>query len=105
MKSDAVCVQLTDMTFTNYLNEFILKPANLTNTYYWIGGQGMEPLGIRKHVVSIPGYTTTFKQGASGEILLNDSCPLLCKIVDASCPSSKIFHASFMAVTLVCSHE
>ena len=64
------CMQLTNMTFTNYLTEFILKPANLSNTYYWIGGQGMEPQGIRKNVVSIPGYTTTFGlQGASGDLM------------------------------------
>ena len=69
-----VCVQLTNMSFTSYLNEFILKPANLTNTYYWIGGQGMEPLGIRKHVVSIPAYTTTFEnQDARGENMLEIS--------------------------------
>lgn len=48
------------MSFTAYVTEHILKPANLTDTYYWLGGQGMEPQGIRKNVVSIPGYRTTF---------------------------------------------
>ncbi|CAL8462902.1 g2436 [Coccomyxa elongata] len=55
-----VVEKLTNMSFTSYLKEFILRPANLSNTYYWLGGQGMEPQGIRKNVVSIPGYTTTF---------------------------------------------
>ena len=48
------------------MTENILKPANLTNTYYWLGGQGMEPQGLRKNVVSIPGYLTTFSQGEGG---------------------------------------
>ncbi len=53
-------MQLTNMSFTSYLEEFILRPANLSNTYYWLGSQGLQPQGIRKNVVSIPGYTTTF---------------------------------------------
>ena len=59
------CMQLSNMSFTQYMTENIIKPANLTNMYYWIGGQGMEPRGIRKNVVSIPGYVTTF-QGSEG---------------------------------------
>ena len=60
------CMQLTNMSFTQYVTENIIKPANLTNTYYWIGGQGMEPRGIRKNVVSIPGYVTTFRGSDGG---------------------------------------
>ena len=59
-------MQLTNMSFTQYVTENIIKPANLTNTYYWIGGQGMEPRGIRKNVVSIPGYVTTFRGSEGG---------------------------------------
>ncbi|BDA48100.1 probable protein flp at N-terminal half [Coccomyxa sp. Obi] len=62
-----VVERLTNMSFTTYLEEFILRPANLSNTYYWIGGQGMEPQGTRKNVISIPGYLTTFaNQSNSG---------------------------------------
>ena len=59
-------MQLTNSSFTDYVTENILKPANLTNTYYWLGGQGMEPQGLRKGVVSIPGYLTTFSGGNGG---------------------------------------
>ena len=59
-------MQLSNMSFTQYVTENIIKPANLTNTYYWIGGQGMEPRGIRKNVVSIPGYVTTFRGSDGG---------------------------------------
>ena len=59
-------MQLSNSSFTDYVTENILKPANLTNTYYWLGGQGMEPQGLRKNVVSIPGYLTTFSQGEGG---------------------------------------
>ena len=61
------CLQLTNMSFTSYVTENILKPANLTNTYYWLGGQGMEPQGLRKKVVSLPSYTTTFQNSSGGE--------------------------------------
>lgn len=66
------CVQLTNSSFTGYVTENILKPANLTNTYYWLGGQGMQPQGLRKGVVSIPGYLTTFSGGGGGTPLV---CP------------------------------
>ncbi len=59
-------MQLSNSSFTDYVTENILKPANLTNTVYWIGGQGMEPQGLRKNVVSIPGYLTTFNKSAEG---------------------------------------
>ncbi len=59
-------LQLSNSTFTDYVTENILKPANLTNTFYWIGGQGMEPQGLRKNVVSIPGYLTTFNKSTEG---------------------------------------
>ena len=59
------------MSFTQYVTENIIKPANLTNTYYWIGGQGMEPRGIRKNVVSIPGYVTTFRGSKGGRSWLH----------------------------------
>ena len=62
-----MCLQLTNMSFTAYVTENILKPANLTNTYYWLGGQGMEPQGLRKNVISLPSYTTTFKNSSEGE--------------------------------------
>lgn len=55
------------MSFTAYVTENILKPANLTNTYYWVGGQGMEPQGLRKNVISLPSYTTTFQNSSGGE--------------------------------------
>ena len=61
------CLQLTNMSFTAYVTEYILKPANLTNTYYWVGGQGMEPQGLRKNVISLPSYTTTFQNSSGGE--------------------------------------
>jgi hypothetical protein len=64
-------VQLTNMTLGDYFEGFILKPANLTNTYYWTGDQGMEPTGIRKNVVSIPGYKTTFSNSTG---MLTLSC-------------------------------
>lgn len=54
------------MTFQNYLEEFILKPANLSNTFYFTGAPGAETEGLRKGVVSLPGYMTTF-EGGSGE--------------------------------------
>ena len=66
-------MQLSNSTFTDYVTENILKPANLTNTFYWIGGQGMEPQGLRKNVVSIPGYLTTFNRSAGGATSLCDA--------------------------------
>ena len=59
-------VQLSNTSFTEYVTEKIIKPANLTNTYYWIGGQGMEPQGLRKNIVTIPGYLTTFRGSDGG---------------------------------------
>ena len=64
-------MQLTNMSFTQYVTENIIRPANLTSTYYWIGGQGMEPRGIRKNVVSIPGYVTTFRGSDGGRSWLH----------------------------------
>ncbi|CAL8462903.1 g2437 [Coccomyxa elongata] len=65
-----VVERLTNMSFSSYLDEFILKPANLSSMFYFIGGQGMEPRGVRKHVVSIPSYVTSFTSasGAGGAV-------------------------------------
>lgn len=70
-------VQLTNMSLSSYFDEFILKPANLSNTYYWVGAQGLEPTGARKNVVTIPGYTTSFKSQPGSGSLLPSSMHLL----------------------------
>ena len=60
------CVQLTNMSLAAYFDKYILQPAGLNSTYYWLSGQGLEPAGIRKNVVSLPSYIATF-QTAPGE--------------------------------------
>ena len=57
------------MSFGSYLEENILKPANLSNTFYWTGMPGGQPGGLRKGVVPLPGYVTTF-EGGSGTVSL-----------------------------------
>jgi CubicO group peptidase (beta-lactamase class C family) len=55
------------MSLTAYFQRYILGPAGMNNTYYWVGGQGLEPGGIRRGVVSLPSYVTTFaSQGPGG---------------------------------------
>ena len=48
------------MTLSAYFQRYIIAPAGLNSTYYWVGGQGLEPTGIRKGVVSLPAYSATF---------------------------------------------
>ncbi len=50
------------MSFGSYLEENILKPANLSNTFYWTGMPGGQPGGLRKGVVPLPGYNTIFER-------------------------------------------
>ncbi|CAL8462904.1 g2438 [Coccomyxa elongata] len=54
--------KLTNMSFGSYLEENILKPANLSNTFYWTGMPGGQPGGLRKGVVPLPGYNTIFER-------------------------------------------
>ena len=54
------------MSLAAYFDKYILQPAGLNSTYYWLGGQGLEPSGIRRNVVSLPSYVSTF-QTAPGE--------------------------------------
>ena len=56
-------VQLTNMTFRDYLTENAIKPANLSSTFYWTGALGWEPEGLHKRVITVPAYRTTFEGG------------------------------------------
>ncbi|BDA48098.1 probable protein flp at N-terminal half [Coccomyxa sp. Obi] len=56
--------KLANMPFGSYLEENILKPANLSNTFYWTGMPGGQPGGLRKGIVPLPGYMTTFEGGS-----------------------------------------
>lgn len=56
------------MSFGSYLVENIIKPANLSNTYYWTGALGWEPEGLHRRAVSVPAYKTTFEGGSGGSM-------------------------------------
>ena len=43
------------------MEEHIFKPANLSNAFYWTGGQGMQPEGIRENLLPMPGYFATYE--------------------------------------------
>lgn len=49
------------MSLAAYFGKYILQPVGLNSTYYWLGGQGLELTGIRKNVVSLPSYVSTFR--------------------------------------------
>ena len=63
---DVHFAQLTNMTLSAYFQKYIAAPAGLNSTFYWVGGQGLEPTGIRKGVVSLPAYSATFKVSSGG---------------------------------------
>ncbi len=67
-------MQLTNMSFSSYLEEFIIKPANLSSMFYFIGGPGMEPRGMRKHVVTIPSYVTSFTSASGSGSEAHTAC-------------------------------
>ena len=43
------------------MEEHIFKPANLSSAFYWTGGQGMQPEGLRENVLPMPGYYATYE--------------------------------------------
>ena len=57
-----VCVsmQLSNSSLHDYMEEHIFAPLNLSNAFYWTGGQGMQPGGLHSGVVPLPGYYSTF---------------------------------------------
>ena len=60
-KSTVLVLQLSNMTLRDYMEEHIYKPANLSNAFYWTGEQGMQPEGLREHVLPMPGYYATYE--------------------------------------------
>ena len=54
-------MQLSNSSLHDYMEKHIFTPLNLSNAFYWTGGQGMQPGGLHSGVVPMPGYYTTFK--------------------------------------------
>ena len=54
-------MQLSNSSLHDYMEEHIFAPLNLSNAFYWTGGQGMQPDGLHFGVVPMPGYYTTFR--------------------------------------------
>ena len=61
LSDECVPAQLSNSSLHDYMEKHIFAPLNLSNAFYWTGGQGMQPGGLHSGVVPMPGYYTTFK--------------------------------------------
>ena len=90
---ECVPVQLSNSSLHDYMEKHIFAPLNLSNAFYWTGGQGMQPGGLHSGVVPTPGYYTTFKGKQAcpaSKHMPEEPGSLLASHWQMLCPSTKL---------------